>query len=56
MHKMTEIAEKKQKEIDRLANEVTVMKWKLEEKEKSLQFAKEENRKLFEQMKEQVKK
>jgi hypothetical protein len=31
-----------------LTNEVTVMKVKLEAKEKGLEFAREENRKLFE--------
>ena len=56
MHKMMENSDKKQKEIEKLTTETTVLKVKVDEKEKALEYAREENRKLFEQLKETMKK
>lgn len=53
---MSEITERKSKEVEKLNNEVTILKVKLEEKERQVEGLRDENLKLFEQSKDIKKK
>lgn len=52
---MIEIVEKKSKELERVSNEVTIMKVKLDKRKGQLKTLKAENLKYFEQMREMQK-
>lgn len=54
--KLTEITEKKVKEVDKLSNEATILRVKLQERERQIESLKDENLEFFEQIKEIKKK
>ena len=48
--KASEISEKKGKELDKLKNDLTIMKVKMHEKDKTIEEVRDENNKFYEQL------